>query len=216
MKKSILKLRFFVLLLLLTGSNAVFAQTFKDYFNEQTPVTYLGVDFTEVKVAGLNDYDLKDLTSRHFSSINNLMVDEKEAKKYDYSKFFHRANTQKDISLTEEHNAKIDPDKIKSTGGADENRFTAASIDKLVKGYNFAGKKGMGILLVPELLSKTKEGGTVYAVFIDMPGKKVLYSEKFSEKAGGIGMRNYWAKVLYNTLDEMGDKYKDWKKTNGL
>jgi hypothetical protein len=217
MKKSKFFLRFLGLLLLLAGAQTVLAQTtFKDFFNEQTPVTYLGVDFTDVKIAGLTDFDIRDLKDRHFSSINNLVVNEKEAKKYDFSKFFHRSNTQKDITAVETHNAKIDADKIKSTGGSDENRFTAASIEKLVKGYSFSGKKGIGVLLIAEAFSKTKEEGVIHAVFIDLSNSKVLYTEKFSEKAGGIGLRNYWAKTVYNTLDDMSDKYSNWKKANGL
>ena len=216
MKKNKMYFRFFGLLVLLAVSQAVFAQTtFKDFFNEQTPLTYLGVDFTDVKIAGQTDFDIKDLKDRHFSTINNLVLS--EAKKYDMSKFFHRSNVLTDISLAEAHNSKIDADKIKSPGGDDENRFTEASIAKLVKGYSFGGKKGIGVLLIAESLSKIKVAGTIHVVFIDMSNSKVLYTEKFMEKAGGIGLRNYYAKVVYNTLNEIGDsKYNNWKKANGL
>ncbi|MES1226942.1 MAG: hypothetical protein ABUT20_66325, partial [Bacteroidota bacterium] len=115
----------------------------------------------------------------------------------------------------EAHNAKIDADKIMSKGADDETHLTPAGVEKIVKGYSF-GKKGIGVMVVVESLNKTREHGTAYIVFLDMSNSKVLYSEKFTEKGGGFGLRNYWAKVVYNVLDNAGDKYKDWKKSNGL
>lgn len=206
--------RIFFLLVCIAFSQAGFSQlTFKDYFNDQTPVTYLGVDFTDVRVAGHNDFEVKDLKERHFSGINNLVLN--EPKKYDFSKFLHHSNVQTDISMVEAHNAKIDPDKIMSKGADDETHLTPAGVEKIVKGYSF-GKKGIGVMVVVESLNKTREHGTAYIVFLDMSNSKVLYSEKFTEKGGGFGLRNYWAKVVYNVLDNAGDKYKDWKKSNGL
>lgn len=214
MKQINLLSRIILLVVSFAFTEAGFSQlTFKDYFNEQTPVTYLGVDFADVRIAGHSDIEVKDLKDRHFSTINNLVLN--EPKKYDFSKFFHRSNVQTDISMVEAHNAKIDADKIKSTGADDETHLTPAGVEKIVKGYNF-GKKGIGAMIVVESLSKTKEHGTAYMVFLDMSNSKVLYSEKFTEKGGGFGLRNYWAKVVYNVLDDAGDKYKDWKKANGL
>jgi len=204
-----------ILTLALAFSQAGFSQlTFKDYFNEQTPVTWLGVDFTEAKIAGHTDFEIKDLKERHFTTINELILN--EPKKYEFSKFFHHSNVQNDISMVESHNDKIDPDKLKSAGGNDENHLSPAGVEKLVKGYSFTGKKGIGAMVVVESMNKTKERGTAYLVFLDLSNSKVLYSEKFNEKAGGFGLRNYWAKLVYNVLDKADDKYKDWKKANGL
>lgn len=215
MRRASLFNRLLVLAFTLIFSQTGFSQlTFKDYFNEQTPITWLGVDFTEVKIAGHTDYEVKDLKDRHFTTINELILN--EPKKYDLSKFFHHSNVQTNISTVESHNDKIDVSKIKSTGGDDENHLSSAAVEKLVKGYNFSGKKGIGAMVVVESMNKTKEHGTAYLVFLDMSNSKVLYSEKFTEKGGGFGLRNYWAKLVYNVLDNADDKYKDWKKANGL
>ncbi len=197
-------------------SQAGFSQvTFKDYFNESAPLTYLGVDFTVAKISGLTDFEIKDMKDRQFSGINQLVLN--EPKKYDLMKFFHKSDVKTDISQVEEHNAKIDGDKIKSTGGPDdETSLTTAGVEKIVKGYNFGGKKEMGVMVIVESLSKAKEHGTAYLVFVDMSNNKVLYSEKFTAKGGGFGLRNYWAKVIFNVFDTAGDKYKSWKKSNGL
>src|SRR6478752_890336 len=61
--------------------NSVFAQTFKDVFNPETTITYLGIDFTNVKVIGHQEGEVMDLADRQFSGINQLVLD--EPKKYD-------------------------------------------------------------------------------------------------------------------------------------
>lgn len=207
--------RLFILLLGIAFSQVVFSQlTFKDYFNEQTPLTWLGVDFTEAKISGHTDFEVKDLKDRHFTSINELILN--EPKKYDLSKFFHRPDVKTDISTVETHNDKIDANKLKSSGGDDENHLSPAAVEKLVKGYSYSGKKGIGAMVVVESMNKTREHGTAYLVFLDLSNSKVLYSEKFTEKGGGFGLRNYWAKLVYNVLDNADDKYNTWKKANGL
>jgi len=35
------------------------------------------------------------------------------------------------------------------------------------------------------------------------------------EKVGGFGLRNYYAKSIYEALEDIEKKYKDWKKANG-
>src|SRR5437868_13016332 len=130
--------RLSILALAVVFSQTGFSQlTFKDYFNEQTPVTWLGADFTEAKIAGHTDYEVKDLKDRYFSAINQLVLD--EPKKYDLSKFFHRSDVKTDIGAVESHNSKADADKLKSTGGDDENHLSPAAVEKLVKGYSFSG-----------------------------------------------------------------------------
>jgi hypothetical protein len=203
---------FTILLLYLAGLQTTFSQTsFKDYFNTATPLTYLGIDYTQVKINGHTDYDLEEMVARHFSNINNLVLN--EPKKYDLPKFFHKSDVQTDISFIEAHNKKIDANKIKSEG--DDKELTKTSLEKLVKGYSFTGKKGMGLMFVMETMDKIKEEGILHVVFIDMAKNTVLFSERFVSKPGGFGIRNYWAKIIYNVMDKIGDtKYKEWKKSN--
>lgn len=210
-----LKIKLLAALLFIAGVQQGISQTtFKDFFNPDSKLTYLGVDYSLAKINGHTDYEIDDLAERHFSGINNLALS--EPKKYDFAKFFHKTEVTTDLSFVEEHNQKIDADKLKSDGN--DKDLTTADIEKLVKGYNFSGKKGMGVMLVAGQMYKIEkaEKGTMYVVFIDMEKSKVLFSEKFTSKPSGFGLRNYWAKIVYNTLDEIGDsKYKSWKKTNG-
>jgi len=195
--------------------NSVFAQTFKDVFNPETMITYLGIDFTNVKVIGHQDGEIMDLVDRQFSGINQLVLD--ESKKYDVAGALHRPTVPPDLSFVTAKNKTITVDEIKSTDVADEKHLSDADINKIIKGYNFGGKKGIGFLIVMESMSKKSERGSMYLTFVDMATSKVLYTERVTEKCGGFGLRNYWAKSIYEAIDDIHDsKYKAWQKANSL
>jgi len=193
--------------------NSVFAQTFKDVFNPETTITYLGIDFTNVKVIGHQEGEVMDLADRQFSGINQLVLD--EPKKYDVAGALHRPSVPSDISFVKAKNKTISADKITSTDVADEKHLTEADINGIVKGYDFGGKKGIGFLFIMESMSKKSEHGSMYLTFVDMATSKVLHTERVSEKPGGFGLRNYWAKTIYEAIDDIHDsKYKEWQKSN--
>lgn len=186
------------------------AQTLKEFFTNSTPLTYLGVDFTQARVIGEAVTDANDIRDRFFSGINNVII--AEPKKYDLASAFHTEITS-DLDAVKKRNAAINIDHIKSGNTADYSRLKAADIDKLVKGYDFGGKKGIGLLFVMDGMSKSEESANIYVTLVDMGGKKVLLTEKMEGKAGGFGFRNYWVHTIYEVLKDIKKgKYNEWKK----
>lgn len=195
-------------------STAVYSQTAKEIFaSPEPPVTYLGIDFTQARLIGDAGAVATDLKDRHFPGINQVVIN--EPKKYDLTKAFKRTSITNDIAVTEAVNAKLDAEKIKSSNTADENRLNAAEIQKVVNNYNLDGKKGVGLVFIVEGLNKTGAKGSMYVTFIDMGSKKVLFTERMTGKAGGFGYKNYWAKSVYEVLEDIEkSKYKEWKSRN--
>lgn len=187
------------------------AQAIKDFFNSsEVPLTYLGIDFTQAKLYNDAGANVMDIRSRLYAQINQLIVNEK--KKYDISEAFSKSNVTNDISLTLEKNTKIDAEKILDSKQPAE-RLKKADIETLVKGYNFEGKKGIGLLIVMENMDKAASQATMFYTLIDMNTKKVLFTERLSGESGGIGFRNSWAKPIANTLTAIKkSKYKEWKE----
>ncbi len=189
------------------------AQTLKDFFNSaETPVTWLGVDFTRVKV--LNEINGTPSSIREqFNKINQLILN--EPKKYAVDLAFDKPGIVKDIRFTMAKNEKTDPEKIMDTGG-DDLRFKKQDVESIVKGYDFGDKKGLGIIFVAETLNKATVTGAFYVTIIDMGTKKVLLTERMTAKPAGFGFRNYWAKTIYDILMQIGrGKYNEWKAANG-
>lgn len=207
----------FFAIMLMTGflfSSSLIAQSAKEIFNSpETPITYLGIDFTQARLIGDAAAVAPDLKDRHFPGINQVVVN--EPKKYDLAKAFKRESIATDITVTESVNATIEADKIKSSNKADESRLNATDIQKVVNNYKLDGKKGVGLVFIMEGLSKTAEKGSMYVTFIDMATKKVLFTERMTGKAGGFGYKNYWVKPVYEVLKDIEkSKYKEWKSKN--
>lgn len=203
------------LFVLLFSAFQLKAQSLKDVFNSsETPVFYLGVDYTLARIIDATEL-ASDMRDRHFPAINDLIVN--EPKKYDLAAAFHKSSIEHDLSFVAKRNAKINTEEIKSTNSADYNRLKEDDIKKLVKGFDFGGKKGIGLLLVVDGMSKAKKGAGVWVTLIDMGAKKVLMTELVEGKTGiGFGFRNYWANPLRDVIDDIEkSKYKEWKAKYG-
>ncbi|HEX5025018.1 MAG TPA: hypothetical protein VFV68_07085 [Agriterribacter sp.] len=190
------------------------AQTLKEFFNSSdVPMTYLGVDFTRAKV--LNDITVSatDIRDKQYPAINQVIVN--ESSKFDFQKTFSKTNVTNDISFVVEKNSKIDVEKI-IEASADEVHLNESDIASIVKGYNFGGKKGIGVMFIMETMNKASAQGNMYVTFIDMASSKVLLTERMTAKAGGFGFRNYWAKTIYEVMNQIKkSKYKEWKAKVG-
>jgi hypothetical protein len=187
------------------------AQSGSSPFTSDVPFVYLGIDFTQVRV--VNDYSATagDIKGRQFAGINQLMLSEQ--KKFDWQKALSKTNFSTDISLVMAQNEKTDESKIMSTNTADETRLKAEDIEKLVKQYNFAGKKGFGMIVFMEALSKTHENGTMWVTFINLETKKVVLTERMIGKAQGFGFRNYYSYTVYKVIQEVKkNKFDEWVK----
>ena len=205
----------FAILLLLAGTQPAGAQTLKEFFNSsEVPLTYLGVDFTQAKV--LNDIaaNAMDIRDRQFAAINQVIVN--EPKKYDFQQTFSKTTVTNDISFVNAKNAKVDAEKIIGSGDVKEDRFTKATIESIVKGYSFSGKKGIGLMFIMETMNKASATASMYVTFIDLASGKVLLTDRVTAKAAGFGFRNYWAKTVDVVLNDITkSKYKEWKAQAG-
>lgn len=206
---------FFALLLLPAVAQPVSAQTLKEFFNSsEVPLTYLGVDFTQAKV--LNDAvtNAMDIRDRQFAAINGVIVN--EPKKYDFQKALSKTTVTNDLSFVNAKNAKVDAEKIMGSGDVKDDRFTKATIESIVKGYSFSGKKGIGLMLIMETMNKASVTASMYVTFIDLASGKVLLTDRMTAKAAGFGFRNYWAKTVDVVLKDIAkSKYKEWKAKAG-
>lgn len=213
MKRTIKSFLFLISMILFAGVKPTSAQTLKEFFSSsEVPLTYLGVDFTHAKVLNeiaANNLDIRD---RQFPAINQVIAN--ESKKYDFQTAFSKSVVDKDISFVNAKNAKIDAEKI-SESGSDAVHLKKADIDAIIKKYDFGGKKGIGLIFIMESMNKASVEAAMYVTLIDMASRKVLLTERMTAKPAGFGFRNYWAKTVYEVLNEIKkSKYKEWKDAN--
>lgn len=185
------------------------AQSVKDIFDENTPITYVGIDFRKAKLIGDAAANEDDIVARIFSAMNQLVVN--EPKKFDLNKTLKR-EVATDLDVTETVNEKIDADELKSNSSGDFSRLNEADIDKLVKSYKSKTTKGIGLVFIMESMSKTAEKAAIWVTFYNMANGKVLLTEKMEAKPMGFGFRNFWVKTIAEVLEAIQKKkYKEWK-----
>lgn len=198
--------------LIVTSLQPAASQTLKEFFNDSNiPLFYLGIDFTKAKLiddAAASETDIKD---RQYTDINELIIT--EAKKYDVKGAFRHSNIDHDLGYVNKRNTAINAAQIKSTSSSDFHRLNADSIAALVKGFDFGSKKGVGLLIVMEAMSKSEKASASWITFVDMGAKKVLMTERVEGKAlMAFGFRNYWAATVKSALDAIEKKkYNEWK-----
>ena len=199
------------------GVSAKAQTTVKDLFNSETPVTYFGIDFSQLRLIGDEAANEDDIRDKQFPSINDLVVN--EPKKFKLADAFHKSRVDTDLEEVHKKNAKVDTDKLKSSKSADFHRLKPEDVNAVVKGYNFGDYKGLGVLLVAEAFSKTEKSASYYVTIIDLSTKKVLITERVVGEVGrfgGFGFRNYWGGTVKEVLEKVEKThYKAWKSKYG-
>lgn len=212
-----MKKMFFFALLLISGAcvpfSSVQAQSAADFFNTQTGnVTWLGIDFTEMRLFGDLEASGSDIKEKYFTGINSVVVTETE--KYNISKTFRKSPLAQNLKYVMEANAQADPDKIKTFNSADMSRMDEKAVQQVVSRYKFSNEKGYGILFIAEGFNKSETTAYYWVTILDMSNGNVLFTKRVSGKAMGFGFRNFWARSVYEILKDIDkQQYANWKSS---
>ncbi len=204
-------MRKIVLLLLSFSAFFAYGQNKRDIFNPGTQVTWLGVDFSKAKFIG----DRERLGShsdilRLMESINQLVINEPE--KYNIGKAIGRDRIEKNIEVTLDHNANLDPADLLSNDTRDYVRLRESDIEEIISSYDFSGLSGIGLMFNIEAFSKLDESASVWVTFIDLGTGKVLITQNLKGKPKGFGLRNYWGGSLYGIIEAIKKKeFEMWR-----
>jgi len=200
MKSPILLLLFALTFFSATG------QTKSDIFT-QTPVTWLGLDFTQLKFIGsANQFKGEGavtnevMRDKYFKGWNQLFITEQ--KKYNIASAVNRSSVTYAIEITEAANSHSTANYF-TDNPTDDQLLTKKKIADLIGNYDFQGKTGLGLLFFVEYMDKNQAEASIWVTFVNMETKTVLLTKQETGKAGGFGFRNYWAKSFYNVLSDI-------------
>lgn len=202
-------------LLLLVSMSAMSQDAQKALTADQ--MTWFGIDYSYVKLigsfsqfgdAGVLDED--DIRKKYFPAWNNIIV--KEESKYDLKGAFRKNEVNYKLAMLEKINAATSNASMVSIEESDRNHLNAEKIASIVAKYPLAKESGIGLVFIAESLDKNIEEGNYYVTFFDIATKKVLMVKRMTGKAGGFGVRNYWARSFYNVIVQSKKDYKKWLK----
>jgi len=202
-----------VLLCSVLNMQSVLAQSKTDVFDGKTPITWLGLDYTQAKyIAESSESSESPVTNEtvklYIPSWNYLFLTEQ--KKFNVARATHRMYIDNALIVTEKANRAIDKDFI-FKNRTDINALTEENIADLVKNYDYQGKTGIGMLFFIESMDKNTNTEGAWVTFVDMSSKTLLYTTYLTAKTGGVGFRNNWADATYKILRQV-ETDKNWAK----
>lgn len=208
MKKTV----FFVAALLFSVS--VFAQSKADVFDENKSITWLGIDFSQLKFIGdatqwkdAGEITNSQMRDKYFPGWNELFIKEKD--RYKIADAIRRTEVDYAIDITEKANNSLKGNFFESDGNL-YHTMDEKKVADLVKKYDFKGRSGIGMMFFAEGMSKGRESASIWVTFVDMKSKTVLFTKQMEGKAGGFGFRNYWAKSFLNVLKSIKEDWRSW------
>lgn len=155
----------------------------------QNDKTYFyGVDFSMVKAVGVSE-SVADFT-KAFKGINILFAS--ESAKYDFSKVYGSPVTNYPDMMIEDAGLNDYSDMI-----AYHYDEEAIDLAEYVKEMDWPHDSGKGIILIAKALDKGKGYAIYDIVLFDLAKREILMSKEVSGKAMGFGLRNFWARTVY-------------------
>ncbi len=202
-----------MLLLTIMCSQNLFAQKAKDVFNADTPLTYLGIDFSNARIIGETSNQAWEIRDKFFASINGVVVN--EPKKYDMQKTFQKGYVNFNLDPVMSVNSKAPLEGLMTMNSSDDSRINNKVIADMAREYKLDGKKGVGLVIIMETMNKIQNRASMHFTFVDLASGKVLFTEKVSGKPKGFGFRNFWAGAVHDALQQVQKQhYMVWKNNN--
>jgi hypothetical protein len=207
-----MKTTVFILLMVLMSASILNAQNRNDIFDPNTNVTWLGIDFTSLKLIGDRERLGSESDIRHLlDAWNDLII--KEANKYTIANAIQRNTIANQIEVAKEHNAELDVLAMYSDDKKDYIHLSKEGVEEVISNYDFKGLSGIGLMFNAESFSKLNGEASIWITFIAMDTKKVLLTERMTASPGGGGMRNYWAGSIAKIIESMDKKaFETWRK----
>lgn len=202
--------KFGLLFFAILFSISLSAQDMRSIFQTQS-ATWFGLDFSEAYFIGSEGFtDPQDIKDRYFDSWNILINNEYE--KYDIGKYFQKENVEFSLDNVTARNKEVNIyDRVIDDNGK-MLHLDANKVQEIIGSYEFSDEEqGLGIVMIVESFSKTSQMANYFVTFFDIDSKKVLLTERMDGKAGGFGIRNYWAKTYSTVFKAVPKKYKTWK-----
>lgn len=152
-------------------------------------VYFYGIDFSEVKVVAADETE-KDFAAA-FSSINLLLLTEQE--KYDFSKVLQMNVVPYPDSMIEQSTYNDYSEMMVYRYQRD-----TINLSEKIQSYKLPHDSGVGFILIACVLDKSTGTATYEAVLFNVATRELMNNSRVTTKAGGFGLRNYWARTVYN------------------
>lgn len=186
-------MRKLLLLIVLLLSTLCHAQQ-ADKWEQVKSVNFYGVDYSLVKTFGVTE-STADLVNA-FLRINELF--QSEADKYAVAKWIPKPVSKFAIEVANEVNSHIGAESLSVSDTKHE--LTEEQVTAAVRNLPVKETEGTGMVVLAKMLNKPAQRGYYKVVFFDIASRRILLEGDTEGKVGGFGLRNYWARSIYEAL----------------
>ena len=174
-------------------------------------IVWFGLDFSKAQLIGSEGFtDPVDIKERFFDKWNRLIID--EADKYNFRRTFQKESLEYDLSVVEERNKMPEADELVINSEYSLSQEEAEAVVSQYRSSEFT--EGLGLVFVIESFNKPEQKGHMWVTFFDIATHEIVLIKKYSGEAGGFGLRNYWARSVYEVIEQLEKGYKIWLKKN--
>lgn len=157
-------------------------------------MNFYGVDFSLASAPDVAESP--ELFKSGITKINHLLY--LQVKKFNFQRYMGKRILAYNFDVTDNRNADIDAQLL--TSRTVREKISEAEIQEIISSLSTENAGAAGCVFIAETLSKTARSGTYYVVFFDESTKQIIYSKRVKGKAGGFGVRNYWAASILSIL----------------
>jgi hypothetical protein len=160
-------------------------------------IVFFGIDYSLVRFSFISENTAQAVRTMH--EINQLFII--EAQKYDVNKLMGKHVVKINLEHADSVTDILNDFPVRFDG---DYKIGIDDVKALIANYPDSADEGVGLVFIAEQMNKKSATGSYYVTFFDLKTKEVLTACRQNGKAGGFGMRNYWAATVYNVM-------KNWK-----
>lgn len=193
----------------IAASRSVTAQTVQEVLSpKQMTVTWLGVDFTHIKVQTGSDAFLKYMPD-HVLRVNQAVAT-------DHSRYYFPIAYKKDFQYKTEYIDSLNKTlvNIQAEGKRDAEHLTPEAIKEIVDGYHFPSSlHGIGLVYVYDcLIQRGKDWGKVWMVYLNIDTKEILFLQNDTINLTGNSIEVQMAYPVLGMLREVKAHLDGWDR----
>jgi len=176
----------------------------KSLLFESSELVWCGLDFSMAKCIGSIGFtNPKAIKEEYFSKWNDLML--AEPSKFNFKKAYQKTTQITDLSVVNRRNELPDHNTLVIN---EPYKFEDGTIEKIISDYDLNEvSEGLGLVYIYEALDKTNVKAVINVVFFDIATKKIIQATKYTSPPAGFGIRNYWAKPIYASINASAKSY---------
>lgn len=173
-------------------------------------MVWYGLDFSQAKMIGSEGFEsvtAELIKDKFFNSWNKLIV--READKYDLQGAFKKESVMKDLSIIEARNEAVLTENLITDD--ESHSLSEDDISQILSEYPKGEfTEGLGCVFIVESFNKLTDKGSIWVTLFDISTGKVVKTKRMQGKSGGFGVRNYWARSIYNVINILKKEFKKW------